>query len=270
MKFRFLILTAAILLTGCSKKPGSADQTYLLQATLWYQHSAEMKALYHQAYNWAGLLVREQNKQPHIKPPAVILDIDETILNNSPSTGFQILENLPFSEELWASWCHNAEAEPLPGALEFTLLADETGVEVFYVSNRTENLLGVTIANMKKHGFPNADTAHVLLKTTTSSKAFRNARVAAEHKVILMIGDNLSDFDEAFEDRHMDAAKKLVGDHSELFGSTYIILPNPIYGSWENPYRTGEGTATEKRKNALVTFKPSKRNRPVLHSVQGL
>jgi len=214
-----------------------------------------MHALYYQAFNWAGLIVRERSELIYEKPTAVILDIDETVLDNSPVAGYQILENVPFSDKLWEKWCNKADAEPLPGSVEFTRLADKLGAEVFYVSNRTENLLGVTISNLQKHGFPNADSTHILLKKETSSKELRNSSIRKNFEIILIIGDNLSDFDEAFEERFNDRAKMLARDQSELFGTEYIVLPNPVYGSWDNPFRAGEELASEKRKKALISFK---------------
>jgi 5'-nucleotidase (lipoprotein e(P4) family) len=254
MKIKYLFILCVAGLIGCRKPPEMNDQTHLIQSVLWYQHSAEMHALYYQAFNWAGQIVRERSKLIYEKPPAVILDIDETVLDNSPVSGYQILENVPFSDNLWERWCNKTDAKPLPGSVDFTRLADKLGVEVFYVSNRTENLLNVTLSNLKKHGFPNADSTHVLLKKDTSSKELRNNSIRENFKIILIIGDNLSDFDEAFEERFNDRAKMLVRDQSELFGAEYIVLPNPVYGSWDNPFRAGEEPASEKRKKALISF----------------
>jgi len=254
MRIKYLLLLFFIGLLGCNRPVHDEDQTYLLQSTLWYQHSAEMAALYHQAFNWATIVVKESSKEKSGKPLAVVLDIDETILDNSPSTGYQIIENVPFSESLWENWCNKMEAEPLPGSVAFTQYADNLGVEVFYISNRVGNLSDCTIANLIKHGFPNADTVHILLKHETSSKDLRREKIEENYEIILYIGDNLGDFAGSFDNRTNGIAKKLVEDRSELFGSKYIILPNPMYGSWEKELIPGDGTPFENRKSALKTF----------------
>ena len=250
-----LIVLFLLGIQACKQSKAEENQTYLLQSTSWYQQSAEMKALYYQAFNWAEILLKEKTRVKSEKPQAVVLDIDETVLDNSPSTACQIIEDIPFSETLWEDWCSKIEAEALPGALEFTLYADKLGVEVFYISNRVEILSKYTIANLEKLGFPNADSIHILLKNDTSSKDLRREIVREKYDIILFIGDNLGDFDGSFDKRTNDIAKKLVKERSDRFGTEYIILPNPMYGSWERPFRTGDGTQTENKVSALKSFR---------------
>ena len=236
-----------LLATSCSNNPAAESQGHLLQATLWYQHSAEMEALYIQAYNW-GMKVIDQEVSPGgSRPMAVVLDIDETVLDNSPQTGRQLTLNEAFSNEMWDQWCELESAEALPGALEFTRYAGEKGVEVFYISNRGDHLLDVTLANLQKQGFPNADASHVLLKTETSVKDERRSKVKESHDIILLIGDNLGDFSGVFDERTEGSASTEVHKLRELFGCEFIMLPNPMYGSWEKPYR-------EDRQGAIVSF----------------
>ena len=250
-----LIVLLLLGFQACNQSETEINQSYLLQSTSWYQQSGEMKALYYQAFNWAEILLNEKAKVKGEKPQAVILDIDETVLDNSPSSACQIIENIPFSEALWEDWCSKIEAEALPGALEFTLYADKLGVEVFYISNRAENLSEYTIANLEKLGFPNADPVHILLKNDTSSKDFRREIVHEKYDIILFIGDNLGDFDGSFDNRTNGIAKKLVEERSDRFGTEYIILPNPMYGSWERPFRTGNGNQAENKVSALKSFR---------------
>lgn len=254
MKIKFLAVPVLLLAAGCEQGSSGGEQDYLIQSALWYQQSAEMEALYYQAYNWAGKIIKERYDKDLNKPPAVVLDIDETVLDNSPSTGFQIHEDLPYSEDNWTVWCNLEQAEALPGSLAFTRLADSLNVEVFYISNRRQDLMNVTLQNLQKLGFPNADTLHVLLKKQTSSKDLRRELVREKYNIILLIGDNLGDFDGIFEDRTDGHAKRMVSEESKLFGTEYIILPNPIYGSWDKPFRKGEGSPAEIRKQAIRSF----------------
>ena len=140
---------------------------------------------------------------------------------------------MEYSEEIWGEWCEKREALAIPGALEFTLQAEQMGVEVFYISNRRVALLDATLDNLNELGFPFADPVHVVLKTETSSKDERRAAVMTEHKILLLIGDNLGDFDGVFDDRSENFGKDAVRKMKDEFGSRFIVLPNPMYGKWD-------------------------------------
>lgn len=245
-----------LFFSGCRPAPQSNSQEHLLQAVSWYQNSAEMKAIYIQSFSWALKIVKEKLEQNTSLPLAVILDIDETVLNNSPQTAQQIIDGVPFSKKMWDEWCQLTEAEALPGALTFTVQAAEMGVELFYISNRGNHLLNVTIDNLKSAGFPFADAKHVLLKTDSSAKDERRSRVSLSHEVILLIGDNLGDFSGIFDERQHGVDMDNVMANSALFGRDYIILPNPLYGGWEKPFR-GESPEESNlnKRNALNYYR---------------
>ncbi len=269
------------------------DQDHLILATLWYQKSAEMRALYYQCFRNAETALKEnlelqrqtwsapehhQAESPAVsalsagetdgaaldhrprtgpvKPAAVVLDIDETLLDNSPFQGWQVLEKKSFNNDDWFRWVELARARPLPGAVEFTMYADSLGVEVFYVSNRTVQERGPTIQNMAAMGFANADSAHILLKETTSSKAERRAMIENNYEIILLVGDNLADLGDSYEKRGADYGFGAVDADRRLFGTKYIVLPNPMYGNWLNDLlRTAPGsTEVEKLVNLLNGF----------------
>lgn len=244
-----------LLLSGCrtsdqeSQSVQTNSQEHLLQAVSWYQHSAEMKAAYLQAFNWASRILKTEVQQEAALPLAVVLDIDETVLDNSPQTAQQILDGEPFSNTMWDEWCSLSEAEALPGALGFTLQAEEMGVEVFYISNRGSHLLDVSLKNLKFAGFPNADIEHVLLKTESSVKDARRAKVRESYDIVLLIGDNLGDFSGIFDHRQDGAASKRVMENRDMFGYEFIILPNPLYGSWEKPFRGESSWETNRNKS---------------------
>ncbi len=233
---RIITGLAAFLIIAVScdqKQEASQDHLTGVQALMWSQFSAEAEALYIQGYNIAGRIVKDSAAIQHEKPWAVILDIDETVLDNSPFDVERKRNSMAYSEEIWGEWCERREAIALPGALEFTLLAEQLGVEVFYISNRRVALLEPTLDNLNDLGFPFSDTIHVVLKTETSSKDARRAAVMTDHEILLMIGDNLGDFDGIFDDRSENFGKNDVRKMKDEFGSRFIMLPNPMYGKWE-------------------------------------
>jgi len=237
MRGKWIFLTGIIFFTSsCNQHPGGdqeADDLMGVQAIFWTQYSAEAEALYYQGYNIASNLIMDYERGASGVPPAVILDIDETVLDNSPFNVHLLRQGENYSDKLWAEWCMRVEAQPLPGSVEFTQLADSLGIEVFYISNRQAQLMEVTLQNLKKYGFPFADTAHVLLKTKTSSKDLRRERVRRDHQIILLAGDNLGDFDGIFDDRGDSYGKGDVKDFRESFGTRFIVFPNPMYGRWQ-------------------------------------
>ena len=212
------------------------NQDPLLLSVLWYQRSAEMQALYYQGYNIAKSALREKTgKSDNKKPKTVIMDIDETVLDNSPVEAYQVIENVPFSDSLWNRWVSLCSAEPLPGALDFTKFAESKGAEVFYVSNRTlSDSFEYTIKNLKSKGFPFADSIHVVLKTDLSSKEIRRMAIAEKYDIILLMGDNLADLDVVFEKRGDDLGFGAVNNNIKEFGTRFILFPNPMYGPWLN------------------------------------
>ena len=225
------------------------DQDHLILATLWYQKSAEMRALYYQCFRSAEIALAENMAWAgRTKPAAVVLDIDETLLDNSPFQGWQVLEKKEFNNDDWFRWVELAQARPLPGAVDFTRYADSLGVEVFYVSNRTVQEMGPTIENMAAWGFANADSTHMFLKATTSSKVARRAEIEKDYEIILLVGDNLADLSGAYEKRGTDFGFDAVDADRRLFGRRYIVLPNPMYGNWLNDLLRSAPGNTEREK----------------------
>jgi len=233
------------------------SQDHLILATLWYQKSAEMRALYYQCFRSAEIALAENLAWAgRTKPAAVVLDIDETLLDNSPFQGWQVLEAKEFNNEDWFRWVELARAEPLPGAVEFTRYADSLGVEVLYVSNRTMQEMGPSIENMAALGFANADSTHMLLKETTSSKVERRALIEKDYEILLLVGDNLADHSSIYEKRGPDHGFAAVDADRRLFGTRYIVLPNPMYGNWLNDLLRSAPGSTEREKlvRLLETF----------------
>ena len=263
IKSLFCSLVVVLVLVGCSNPVGSDSsipkKEHAELAVLWQQHAGEYKALSHQAFNLAALRIMAfENTQD--KPLAIITDVDETVLDNSPYSGMQIKEDQDYTKETWVEWGKLQRAKPLPGAVKFFNLADSLGIEIFYISNRYNVQLEETVANLKAMNLPNADTSHVFLRTTSSEKQARRDRVLETHEVVLYMGDNLSDFSDVFDNQNTESRNQLVEDMQASFGDKFIVFPNPMYGDWESKgiYENNRGWTNEQkdsiRLSKLVSF----------------
>ena len=249
------IFAITLISTSCSNyKAPAPDSDQMVMATLWFQHSAEVRALYYQGYNIAQLRVEQAlDTLPANLKLAVVADIDETILDNSPSEGKNILEGERYSSDRWTDWTDKSSAEGLPGSLEFAEFLQAKGVDLYYISNRSVDELDATLANLKALNYPFADKEHILLKSDESTKTPRREIVMKTHYIILLLGDNLNDFSDLFENRDTNKGFNTVDQLSQEFGKRFIILPNPLYGSWTKPiYGATSGltpaeTANERR-----------------------
>ncbi len=203
-------------------------------SVLWYKQSAEMKACYYQTFNFAKKLLDEKiaGEETNKLPKAVVVDVDETMLDNSPYEVELINTGIAYTSESWKAWTDKASAKALPGSLDFVKYAESKGVEVFYISNRKLNEVESTMKNLKNIGFPYADKKHILFKDQTSDKTERRANVSENYEIILLIGDNLRDFDELFKNRETNNGFDIVEENKEAFGDKFLILPNPMYGEW--------------------------------------
>ncbi|MBQ3833540.1 MAG: 5'-nucleotidase, lipoprotein e(P4) family [Bacteroidales bacterium] len=244
-------------------KPASTaecgESDHLINATLWMQHSAEYHACCLQTYKLAKVALAENLKAKQTdKPAAVVLDIDETVLDNSYYEAYMAAEATSFCDSTWAIWTSKADATEVPGAIDFLKYAQSLGVEIIFISNRYPEELEPTMANMKKLGFPEVPAENFLMKQkdASSCKKERREKVSKKYEIIMLVGDNMGDHSEIFDER------KTKGDMLEetdaiidLLGIRYIVLPNPTYGTWEKPILADkEKTARQNRINALKTF----------------
>lgn len=230
-------------------------------ATLWQQNSGEVKALRYEAYNSGMNYVDKLVKEKTDKPYAVTLDIDETIIDNSPHAGYEIKHNELYSKENFGEWVQKADAKAIDGAKEFTDYAKSKGFEVFYVSNRSEDKeLDATIKNMKKLGFVNSDKEHILLKTDTSNKDARWNKIKEKYNLAIYCGDNLGDFPNGYDKKSNEERRAIVEKEKKFFGSKYIVLPNPTYGDFENAvynydFKMSPSDKMKARLNTINSFK---------------
>jgi acid phosphatase len=231
-----------------------------LSSTLWIQTAAEYQAVALQTYrtatrqldqallapSWTAAL--EQTHDYHNLMPAVILDIDETVLDNS---GFQAqlqLDGKPHDPVLWDEWVHRSSATAVPGALAFIAYVKSKGVAILYITNRAcrrrSDTSGAcpqkaeTIYNLKRLGFPDLNKHDRLLLRReraewSSEKRSRRLMVVQNYRILLLIGDDLGDFLPDVK-QHTSSAKRaeLTMKHQNRWGVQWFMLPNPMYGSW--------------------------------------
>lgn len=226
-----------------------------LWSSLFQQRAAEYRALCLQAYNIARLRLDEELKNSPGKPRAVITDIDETFLDNSPYAVHQALKGKDYEQASWYEWTGRADADTLAGALSFFNYAASRNVEVFYITNRDGNEKAATLANLQRFHFPFADDQHLLVKTTTSGKEERRLAVAHTREIILLLGDNLSDFSALFDKKSETERDQAVLQFAAEFGNRFIILPNANYGGWEDAVYDNSHGWSPAQKDSLIKSK---------------
>lgn len=256
MRFKFLIIALLAFPIFASAQKGVAPERDWTNAVLWQQYSGEYRALAFQAYNFARLSLKEALwENQNGKPNCIIVDADETIIDNSRFQGYEIQHGVSYVPAHWTEWTSKAMADTVPGALSFLKFAASKNVETFYITNRDEADRKATMENLKRLGFPYVDEAHVMTKSTTSDKQERRNKVLEKYNVLLLCGDNLSDFSNVFY-REGKITKEQVDAHQHLFGTKFIVLPNPMYGDWEKLlYKEGKFNEQEKAKQRLEKLK---------------
>jgi 5'-nucleotidase (lipoprotein e(P4) family) len=202
--------------------------------TIFQQRAAEYRALCYQAYNIAYLQLDRSLAKNNGKPKAIVTDIDETVLDNSVYAANRALQGKDYDAASWIEYTSKGIADTIPGAYNFLRYASSQGIEIFYITNREEKERSGTLKNLQTFGFPNADEAHLFTKQGSSGKESRRQTVAATHDIVLLLGDNLSDFSFLFDKKSVEDRFTSTNAVAALFGNRFIVLPNPVYGDWES------------------------------------
>lgn len=228
-----------------------------LNGLLWVQTSAEYHVLAAATYRDAwqrvqnlldqakagkalpSAMIEQPGQNSNKLPLAVIVDIDETVFDNSPMSGKLVTQRMGYATNVWDDWVALEQADFIVGAEQFITNARGAGLEVFFVTNRTEVEEAHTIDDLK----PLVVTDEQILASKEigtgetvpweSEKGPRRAYLARTHWVIAMVGDDLADFVPGIRkmkpaDRVTEAMK-----HIDRLNSQWFLLPNPLYGSWE-------------------------------------
>jgi acid phosphatase len=235
--------------------PGGPAPNDNLNAVAWTQTAIEHDLIYREVYRVAGEKLRaalrdptwdalpKRDRKAPLPPklkPAVIVDIDETVLDNSPYQARLVASGKEYDEFTWSEWCREKRAKPLPGALEFAKEAAKRGVTVFYLSNRAQDLNAATLENLRAAGFPvESDDAFLGLGTIVegceqigTEKGCRRALVGQTHRVLMQFGDQIGDFVDV-DANTPDGRRAAMAPYAGWIGERWFVLPNPTYGSWE-------------------------------------
>jgi 5'-nucleotidase (lipoprotein e(P4) family) len=248
----FLIISQTSFYVNAETVSGLSEQNTM--SVLWFQKAGEAKGLYYQGYNIGRMrldeIMRKRRGKNNTFKPAIVLGIDETILNNSPHQAWYVLagRKIPFN---WNEWFNRTEAKPLPGAIEFLQYANSLGVEIYYISNRYQSQKEATIKNLQRVGAPQVDLDHVLLMQPGEiGKELRRRQVARTHEIVLLFGDNLGDFN-GFDGLSVSKRNQTVDMYREEFGKKLILFPNPMYGDWEGAIYNYNYKITDEEKSKL-------------------
>lgn len=210
---------------------------------LWMRTSAEYRALAYQGYNVAINAVKMAVTDPshQRKPLAIVLDADETVVDNTKLMGESIVNgNGRFDAPWWRQALHQGKSQAMPGAVEFLNEVHKQGVEIFYVSNRYAPVnYDATVQNFKALGFPSVDKDHVLLFEKDSDKQPRFDMIAKKYYVVVYMGDNAGDFPIGTKGKTLAERNAIIDNHKEDFGTTFVVFPNPAYGSWVSALAKG-------------------------------
>ena len=258
-----VVMFAAFAVAGAGIERARADEPVgareQLHAILWMQTADEYRANPLQAYRHAtsrlpalakqrGTAAVEQMQADARRiaklPTAIVLDLDETVLDNSVYQARRAAAGLDYDDASWQAWMEEAGAGALPGAREFLWAATRAGHKVFYVTNRqclakfarTDDACPAktaTVHNLAALGLPQvSEPDAVTLRGErpgweSGDKGVRRAWIAERYRIIALVGDDLRDF----IDRPIFAARR--AELEPLFGDRWFILPNAMYGSWE-------------------------------------
>jgi acid phosphatase len=248
-----VLLTTLGLAGGCQQQPPANDQ---LDAVLWTQTSIEHELIYRQVFasatrqldvaladpSWDALPLPPRDLSG--LPPAVVVDIDETLLDNIPLNARDIRNNQEYSYARWNTWVQQGQAQALPGAAAFLQAAAQRGVQVYYLTNREHAQVADTVSNLRLRGFPVSDAQQVLAAATPTGhceaagygKSCRRQWVAEHARVLLLVGDSFGDFVQA-KANTLAAQRQAAAPYLGWLGQRWFVLPNPTYGNWYSaPY----------------------------------
>lgn len=271
MFFALFILAACVTQAPQTKETAAANNN--LYATLYLRSAAEYDALGRAIYSAAearlDALLADKHHSAALEqrnpfadlPPGVIVDVDETVLDNSAYQATLVVENISYSTPHWDRWVAEAKAGAVPGAVQFAQGAASRGVTMLYLTNRRciERVSGgdpcpqraETIRNLVRAGFPEPDPANVYLRSAEfnfdSDKGSRRAAFARRFRILMLFGDDLGDFVSGLRAVGTTLADReaAVARNAARWGREWFVLPNPSYGSWldalgDDPHRTLE------------------------------
>lgn len=226
------------------EEPGSCTVSQYAMALRWQQQSGEARALQAQTYALATQTLEQKVKKARSHSNngkgnaaqrhqnlAIITDLDETVIDNTALLARDMEHCHDYTSwDTWGDWEQQGNPTLINGAKEFLERADQLGVDIYYISDRSVENLEPTLDTLNELGLPQVSEQQVLL--LGPPKQERRVTVQSDHTVLMQFGDTLHDFDEGFAGTSLTQQRRLVEQNSEKFGNEWIVLPNPTYGSW--------------------------------------
>ncbi|MEO6801033.1 MAG: HAD family acid phosphatase [Rhodanobacter sp.] len=263
-------ITVAPVNTAASRVGSLADDN--LNAVAWTQTAIEHDLIYLQTYRdarsrllaalrdpqWDALAADDRVAPSHGLAPAVVLDVDETVLDNSPYQARVVRNGGEFNETDWRAWCNEKAARAMPGAVAFTQFAASHGIAVIYISNRDKVLDEATLANLRKVGLPVAGPDALMnlgivvagCKQRGSSKHCRRQLISRKYRILVQIGDQIGDFVDVSTNTDQ-GRRQVMAPYLDWIGKRWFVLPNPTYGSWEPALFHNDYKATPEQRRKL-------------------
>mgnify|MGYP001175692434 FL=1 len=232
MKMRKILIIWFVLFISCESNNSISNKEHSMY---WHKNSAEYKALCIQAYNIARKKLDIELSKDHSNNLAIVVDIDETILDNTPYNEMLIEKKESYNQKNWSDWVNKKIAKAIPGSIDFLTYADSSGVEIIYLSNRKIENYKPTKLNLQKLGFPFKKNTQMLLRENTRDKKSRRNAIE-EYKVIMYLGDNLGDFEGDYFNKNNKERWDIANSEGKLYGDKFILIPNLIYGDWERGF----------------------------------
>lgn len=234
-----------VLVSGCASSDsedadnaaGSQEDCAIQEHAMglrWFQQSGEARALQEQTFRFASQrlddIVEEKGSAEGL---AIATDLDETAIDNSDLLARDMDQCHDFTTwDTWGNWEQEGTPRLIPGALDFYKHADELGIMIFYLSDRFEENADDNLATLEELGFPQAEEENLLL--LGDPKQDRRDEIEEDYDLVMQLGDTLHDFDGQFADVDLPEQQERVEENSDRFGDDWIVLPNPMYGEWED------------------------------------
>lgn len=267
---RLLLMLASLGAAGCATGPsqGPAQTHDNLDAVTWLQSSTEYAAVTSSLYASAAAALKEIASAGDPATMAVVLDIDETVLDNSPYQAQLIADNTVYDSATWDDWIEQGSATAVPGVVDFIRTSQALGVHVAFVTNRSCRPRADTtdVCPQKEETLENLEDVDIDTRETTlyirrerppeacmadlseeeraagvwsSDKTSRRSCVERERRIVMLFGDQLGDFTAEPDDLDETSARELAGSYAGNWGKTWFMLPNPTYGGWK-PNSSGD------------------------------
>lgn len=243
--YRFIIVVLFVFGLNCNRNVTPEEESKITNDVKWVRSSVEYQAICIQTYRWAWIAVKEASKQISL-PWVVVLDVDETVLDNSPYEAMIAERGLKYPV-MWSDWVLSAEAEGVPGVKAFLDSISTLGenAHIVFITNRDSSFENATVQNLMNLNMWDEDYLMLCRRDRSDTKMIRQNEVRTgtgrceglgERKILALIGDQLPDVAEFTRDTSPAELRNTLKD-SQIWGSTSFVLPNPMYGSWANDYK---------------------------------